>query len=133
MSLCRVHAKRIEISNTTIHKDCYLSHIDTDGILLLENCKMYGIVDLNFSCIPYVAFCGTQIRTLNMDSLFYKKIKVFDAAWFDQDCNTQEMSDDNFSTKESLRIFKQLPHVVTEEIDSLKSQDEDISPNNDNP
>lgn len=48
-----------------------------------------------------------------MDCLFYKDIKVFDTKGLDTEGVQQELSDDNFTTKESCRLFKQLPNVTT--------------------
>ena len=113
LSLYRSRARQLEIENTTVSGKCDLSYLDIDRLCILKSCRFSDLLDLSFSYIAYLAFHGSNLRKLNMDCLFYKDIKVFDTKGLDADGVPQELSDENFATKESGRLFQQLPHVTT--------------------
>ncbi|MCI5158363.1 MAG: hypothetical protein D3906_07950 [Candidatus Electrothrix sp. AUS1_2] len=113
LSLNQTHARQLEIHGTSVSGKCDLRYLDIDRLCILKSCHFSNLLDLSFSYIAYLAFHSSNLRKLNMDCLFYKDIKVFDTKGLDTEGVQQELAEDNFATKESCRLFKQLPNVTT--------------------
>ncbi len=117
LSLYGTRARQLEIEDTTVSDGCDLRYLDIDRLCILKSCHFSGLVDLGFSYVAYMIFHSSNLRKLNIDGLFYKDIKVFDTKGLDDDGVQQELSDDNFVTKESGRLFRLLPNVIAESDD----------------
>ncbi len=120
LTLRRVNARRLEMELTTVFKDCDFKYLEIEKICLFKNCRFYSDLDLKFSCISYVAFLDSKLRTVDIDCFFFKEMKILHIDWFDSEGILQAMSRDNFDSEESFRIFKELHHVVAEPADVLE-------------